>query len=129
VRICGECTACCKSVALPEFNKATNEPCEHLREGCGIHETRPESCRAFQCAWLSKMTGFKDESMRPDRCGVVAAVGPTEHGRGVYFYSVWKGATDEDRIQSIMRIYNLRFPILLVSHTGNRGGLLKAGEA
>lgn len=129
MRDCDGCTACCKSVALPELNKKTNESCKHISGGCGIYETRPESCRSFQCAWLSEMTGFKDKSMRPDRCGTVAAAGPTDHGRGMYFYSVWEDATDEDRIQSIMQMYNIKFPILLVSYEGNKGSLFKAGEA
>ena len=128
MRPCGECTACCRSIAIHEFDKKTNVGCRHIGAGCSIYAERPEACQHFECAWLREMTGFKDASMRPDRCGVVAAGGPTEHGIGMYFYSVWKDATDEDRIQSLLSLYNTKFPILLIPHEGIKGRLFPTGE-
>lgn len=54
-RQCGDCTLCCKVLAVTELNKAKGDWCSHVvkKRGCGIYETRPQSCRAFKCLWLS----------------------------------------------------------------------------
>jgi hypothetical protein len=51
---CGDCSLCCKIMAIPELNKPKDAWCDHLikKRGCGIYETRPQSCRAFRCVWL-----------------------------------------------------------------------------
>jgi len=128
MRNCDGCTACCTSLAVPEYDKKTNDACEHICIGCNIYAERPESCRTFRCTWLSEGTGFKELSMRPDRCGVVAAGGPTDHGIGMYFYEVWEGAIEEERIQLIIEKYNVKFPVLLIPHKGNKGRLFAVGE-
>lgn len=71
-RKCGTCTLCCTALAVPELDKPNGVPCEHLTTaGCGIYEDRPESCRQFECGWL---TGMGDLSVRPDRIGAVLHV-------------------------------------------------------
>jgi len=68
-RVCGECRACCTTCAVNELNKPLNTPCKHLCErGCAIYESRPSSCREYDCAWLQ---GYLAEKLRPDRCGIV----------------------------------------------------------
>lgn len=71
-RVCGECTLCCAFFGVPELEKPYGVACRHCTAaGCGIHPTRPQSCRNFECFWLMDES-FPDE-FRPDRSGVVAA--------------------------------------------------------
>lgn len=57
VRTCGDCTLCCKVMGIedPALSKPKDAWCQHARakRGCGIYETRPETCRSFQCEWLA----------------------------------------------------------------------------
>jgi hypothetical protein len=81
-RDCGDCTICCWFFAVPETGKPTGQWCEHctpeaLGGGCGIHASRPPSCRNFQCFWLME-EGIPDD-MRPDHCGVVVSFNE-DHG-------------------------------------------------
>ena len=41
-------------MAIPELNKLKDAWCDHVikKRGCGIYDTRPQSCRAFKCLWL-----------------------------------------------------------------------------
>ena len=52
---CGECSLCCKLMAIPELKKPKGVWCAHVvkKRGCGIYADRPPSCRAFQCLWLA----------------------------------------------------------------------------
>jgi hypothetical protein len=53
-RTCGTCAMCCKVFAIPELDKGVQQWCRHVvqGQGCGIHPTRPETCRRFFCHWL-----------------------------------------------------------------------------
>lgn len=53
-RSCGNCTLCCKVLAIEELGKAPGEWCSHAKpgRGCGIYAERPGSCREFHCGWL-----------------------------------------------------------------------------
>ena len=53
-RSCGTCNLCCKVYSIKELNKAAGRWCIHCvrGSGCGIHPTRPRSCREFFCSWL-----------------------------------------------------------------------------
>jgi hypothetical protein len=69
-RTCGTCTLCCKATAVFELRKPTGEWCAHCTaatgaagKGCGVYETRPYECRAFECLWLQ---GLLPERDRPD---------------------------------------------------------------
>ncbi len=58
---------------MPDFDTGPGERCPNLSSGCtacGIYETRPQSCRQFECLWLQ---GFGSESERPDRSRVMIA--------------------------------------------------------
>ena len=71
-RSCGPCTICCQFFAVPEIAKPVSIWCQHCGEtGCGIHQTRPQSCRNFECFWLMDETFPED--LRPDLCGVVVS--------------------------------------------------------
>jgi hypothetical protein len=68
-RSCSECRLCCRILAVYELKKPRGEWCGHACEkGCGIYETRPQSCRDFACFWLQ---GMFEESERPDKTKVV----------------------------------------------------------
>jgi hypothetical protein len=53
-RSCGSCTLCCKLFPVPELEKPAGRWCQHIAQGkgCGMHETRPNVCRAFWCQWI-----------------------------------------------------------------------------
>ena len=53
-RSCGTCTLCCKLFPVPDLGKSAGKWCQHIVQGrgCGIHETRPDVCRAFFCQWI-----------------------------------------------------------------------------
>lgn len=66
---CGACTQCCTNLDVIELGKKAGEPCKHLtNSGCGIYESRPQSCRDFDCGYL--LLSVKPK-MRPDRSGFV----------------------------------------------------------
>jgi hypothetical protein len=70
---CGSCTLCCKLMAVQDLPepKPRDQWCPHCIQGkgCGIYESRPASCRVFDCVWLQKPR--LPDSLRPDRCKVV----------------------------------------------------------
>jgi len=73
-RQCGECTVCCSGALIGEAygNRFGPKPCIFLVENkCTIYETRPQTCRNYQCAWLQ---GLLPEWMKPSECGVLISV-------------------------------------------------------
>ena len=69
-RSCGDCTACCTVLEVPEIAKQKYTPCANVcAAGCAIHSMRPTSCRTWNCAWLSGLFRQRD---RPDKSGVIA---------------------------------------------------------
>ena len=69
-RVCGGCTACCKTHAVWDIAKPEREWCRHcdIGRGCLIYDTRPNQCVDFACQWL---IGFGEDSDRPDKSKVV----------------------------------------------------------
>jgi hypothetical protein len=68
---CGNCTACCKLLAVPALDKPPNVKCAHVQmgKGCRIYDKRPQECRNFNCLWLqSPVLGW---DLKPNQCGVV----------------------------------------------------------
>lgn len=53
-RQCGDCSLCCKVMAVEALNKPAGQWCAHFArgQGCTIHGARPAACRAFDCHWL-----------------------------------------------------------------------------
>lgn len=68
---CGECTLCCELLPIPEINKPENVLCGDcvLGKGCGIYNSRPESCRNFNCLYIEDTE--MNEILRPDNCNVI----------------------------------------------------------
>lgn len=68
---CDGCTACCDALEVDDIilRKPAGVTCPHVCEvGCGIHESRPQGCRGFDCVYL---LSDDDISMRPDKTGVI----------------------------------------------------------
>lgn len=78
---CGTCTLCCRVMGIKEdgFVKKGGTWCDHCDKGvgCKVYETRPVSCRTFECLWLASQ---KVERMRmpleyrPDKTHVVMRI-------------------------------------------------------
>jgi hypothetical protein len=53
-RACGDCTLCCKVMAVEELSKPASQWCRHCKagRGCQIYDSRPGECRDFNCLWL-----------------------------------------------------------------------------
>jgi hypothetical protein len=70
---CGDCSLCCKTMVIPELDKPKDRWCAncHAGSGCAIYETRPASCRAFQCRWL--IDPAMGPEWKPNRSGLVLA--------------------------------------------------------
>ena len=69
-RDCGGCTMCCKLIGVPAMEKPPGQWCSEceIAVGCKIHETRPQMCRDFLCAWAQ---GIAPLNAKPDRTRVV----------------------------------------------------------
>jgi len=70
-RQCGECSLCCKAVAVQDLNKPAGQWCAHFSRGhgCTIYSDRPQSCRAFNCHWLLDET--MGDEWYPRQCKMV----------------------------------------------------------
>ena len=53
-RECGDCTLCCKVMAIEQLAKSADLWCSHCKpgHGCLIYADRPAECQAFSCLWL-----------------------------------------------------------------------------
>jgi hypothetical protein len=75
-RDCGTCTLCCKVYDVPVLAKPAGKWCSHCTpgKGCGIHEMRPEHCRAFNCLWMTE--GWLGPEWKPERSRFVLTIDP-----------------------------------------------------
>ena len=74
---------CCKTMGVEALQKPPHRWCTHCVKGfgCDIYETRPDTCRAFECAWLQVPASILDDRFRPDRAGCVLQY--TDNGSGL----------------------------------------------
>jgi hypothetical protein len=85
---CDGCTLCCKFMGVDELHKPGNVWCQHCQigEGCTIYETRPNSCRVYECVWL-KTQALENPiplELRPDKSRVV--IGTANQGEDLILY-------------------------------------------
>ena len=54
IRNCDGCTLCCKVFRVAALDKPQGIWCPHcaIGRGCGIYDSRPTECAAFQCGYL-----------------------------------------------------------------------------
>lgn len=122
-RQCGPCTACCTVMGVDEIGKKGGDRCEHVidklyklsdRAGCGIYESRPQSCRDFKCAWLwlDKLRNME----RPDIVGIMLDVNTEQSTVGGAFIAreVRPGAFDEDAGRALLERLAKRVLVLKV---------------
>jgi hypothetical protein len=66
-RRCGDCTLCCKVMAIEELEKPANSWCPHCKpgRGCAIYHGRPAECGNFSCLWL--VNDLLDEQLKPNK--------------------------------------------------------------
>jgi hypothetical protein len=112
-RECGNCTACCTIPSIAELDKPVRTDCKFLlqpptahsedlksgllilnqfegrEKGCAIYENRPQTCRNFQCLWLTGDWGREED--RPDRLGIMPVYTQQDI---IFFWEVWEGAAD-----------------------------------
>ena len=72
VRVCGDCSLCCRVMSVATLNKPAGVWCGHCRPGrerCTIYEARPEECRRFVCLYL--IEARLDEDWKPSRSRIV----------------------------------------------------------
>jgi len=88
-RDCAGCNVCCVALTIndPALKKPQGYRCRNARpdNSCAIYETRPQTCRSFECGW--RRFRWIRETLRPDRSGVLvrqhnvaAADGSVQHG-------------------------------------------------
>jgi hypothetical protein len=70
-RQCGDCTLCCKVMAIEALAKPVGAWCPHCRpgRGCAVYAERPDECRSFSCLW--RASDLLDERWRPSRSKLV----------------------------------------------------------
>ena len=66
-RLCGDCTLCCKVMAIEAFAKPVNAWCRHCKpgRGCAIYADRPAECASFSCLWL--INDLLDARWKPNK--------------------------------------------------------------
>ena len=73
---CGACSVCCKDLMFEMDGalKLAGVMCSHATSphGCGIHQTRPNLCRAYFCGWHHLPS--LGEEWRPDQCEVLISL-------------------------------------------------------
>ena len=74
MKSCGDCGLCCKLMGVRELEKSAGKWCTHFRRGrgCDAYETRPSSCRTFNCTWL--LAEGLGPDWKPSHCGFVMHV-------------------------------------------------------
>ncbi len=91
-KTCGACSVCCKDLTFELFGalKPAGILCRHAAppNGCTIHQTRPQICRAYFCGW-HHLPSLGEEG-RPDLSQILISFreGPAPDGRtgGIEFH-------------------------------------------
>lgn len=108
-RHCGACTLCCKLTPVPEIGKPGGQRCRHQRmqRGCSIYPTRPLSCRAWSCRWLTgddtadqRRPDFSHCVIDPMPDYVVARDDATGAGREIPVVQIWVDPRHPDAWQA-----------------------------
>lgn len=77
MRQCGDCTLCCKLLAVPPLGKLAGQRCKYQRHtGCKVYRTHtmPPECSIWNCRWL--VNDDTADLSRPDRSHYVIDIMP-----------------------------------------------------
>lgn len=107
-RICGGCTACCKTHGIEELRKPPGRWCRHcnIGRGCSIYKDRPKSCRVYACSWLQ---GVGRDEDRPDKINIVGEYSNADPlGPTLTIFEVEEGALSSEvcRRWSLNNLWN-----------------------
>src|SRR5512140_165049 len=66
-KACGDCSLCCKVMAIEALTKPVGSWCPHCKpgHGCQIYPDRPRECRSFSCLWL--VNDLLDQHWKPSK--------------------------------------------------------------
>ncbi len=66
-KACGDCSLCCKVMAIEALAKPVGSWCPHCKpgRGCQIYPDRPGECRSFSCLWL--VNDLLDHHWKPSK--------------------------------------------------------------
>jgi hypothetical protein len=70
-KTCGDCTLCCKVMAIEALTKPAGSWCSHCNpgHGCRIYADRPAECHNFSCLWL--VNDLLDQRWKPNKSRLV----------------------------------------------------------
>lgn len=127
-RKCGECRACCYTHGVEQIQKPAWQHCLHeCQQGCAIYQSRPSSCRNFECIWLQ---GRFEEGDRPDQTGIVLTPGKTLTHNGqeickvIVAHEVQPGAARQGRADQLLHwILRRNISVIIVEDQTNRSFL------
>jgi len=146
-RHCGECTACCTLLGVPELGKGRYAPCEYevgavvdkdgvvvgttplpgAKKGCGIYDTRPVSCRTFKCVWLQGLLPIEE---RPDKTGIIWSVTAPKPGKPQYpvAMEITEGSSKVEPGLGLILKVTERTPVIIVNPSNQRRIVGYAGD-
>ncbi len=122
-RICGECTACCTVLGVPELSKDQLTVCQHqCATGCAIYQLRPLSCQKYSCLW--RLGAIDDEACRPDRIGLIVDNidrGPETLARkysAITARELWANAAEGDMAAKLLAVVSSTNVVILHDEKG-----------
>ena len=127
-RSCGDCTLCCKVMAVDAIKKPANKWCQHVcKAGCEIYEERPQDCIDFECGWLQ---GAFEDRDRPDKVKVVFDSGYIKGAPLVIARESYSGAARRGRGKRLVNVcVNLGMAVIIINHeSGFRKAIVPAGQ-
>ena len=128
---CGDCTQCCRIMAVSELQKPKNTLCGHcdVGKGCRIYQDRPTSCQSFRCLWLQAQDSFPPLplNLRPDKSKVVLHVSADEKSIVAKVDPKYPNAWKEKGIGLMLGTLSEKCFVLV--DNGRQYWLLRNGEA
>ena len=96
---------------VDELSKLGGRDCVHQRgeSGCGIHATRPQICRRYECLWLQ---GGLEDDERPDATRGVVDLETRGLQVGLLIHEAEPGAFESSvRLQAIAERHRASMPV------------------
>ena len=122
---CGSCQVCCEVLRIDEISKPAHSRCTNqVKTGCKIYESRPNSCKVYQCEWLKN---GEPEDNRPDRLGILFSERFTEDNKWVTMHVINPKARSLERVKK--KILNIINKTVLIEMNRDEMVLLGGPEA